>query len=94
MTKNNVTIQCLLESIIYPMGHILKVISMETSQGTSSHEDSTQPKKWQEMFDAETRQGLLEADRDAWRTVVALLMIIVSIGLCLGFLGAAMSVWL
>jgi len=46
------------------------------------------------MFDADTRRELIEADRHAWWTIVALLMTIVIIGLCLGILGAAMSVWL
>ena len=62
--------------------------------GTSAHEDPPHQARWQDMFDADTRRELIEADRDAWRTIVALLMAIVITGLCLGILGAAMSVWL
>ena len=76
------------------VSHIQKAVPMNTSPGTTSHEDPPRRATWQDMFDDDTRRELIEADRDAWRTVVALLMTIVIIGLCLGFLGAAMSVWL
>lgn len=67
---------------------------MDTPSGPSSHEDPPHRATWQDMFDADTRRELIEADRHAWWTIVALLMTIVIIGLCLGILGAAMSVWL
>jgi len=67
---------------------------MNLSPQASPHDDPPHPTTWQEMFDADTRRELIQADRDAWRIIVGLLMTIVIIGLCLGFLGAAMSVWL
>ena len=68
--------------------------SHDSGSPTDSPTDSSQASSWQDMFDDETRRELIEADREAWKAVVTVLMTLVIIGLCLGFLGAAMSVWL
>ena len=86
-----------MSSVILPRPFIAVFESthhMNTSHDSGSHTDSSQASSWQDMFDDETRRELIEADREAWKAVVTVLMTIVIIGLCLGFLGAAMSVWL
>ena len=48
---------------------------------------------WKDCFDLETRRQLVEDDRIAWKYIVAILLVIVAGGLCLGTLGVLLSVF-
>ena len=66
-------------------------LPQDESHSVSNHVETEHVES--DLLDAETRRQLIEDDREAWKTIVSLLLVIVVGGLCLGFCGVAMCIF-